>query len=152
MLKFSEYFAEQDGTLDIETEQLDGQLDYLNADLDKVTEKPFQNSAVFMNTIRATIERYSLLIPAMGQATLSSDAEIVFKLGESGKFLYIVYDVNDFGFTEGYAQVVDDDELQDLSKLDSDEWMSNKVPYIAKKTPYAGTSDGDDSGDDADYA
>jgi hypothetical protein len=151
MLKFSEYFAEENGTLEIEKEQLEGQLDYLNADLDSVTQKPFQNSAVFINTIRGTLERYSLLIPSMGHATLSPDGEVVFKLGESGKFLYIVYDVNDFGFTEGYAQVVTNDELKDLSKLDSEDWMSNKVPYVPKKTPYAGRGDADDSGDNSDY-
>lgn len=152
MLKFSEYFAEQDGTLEIEKEQLEGQLDYLNADLDKITEKPFQNPVVFLNAVRGTVERYSLLIPSMGHALLSSDAEIVFKLGDSGKFLYIVYDVNDYGFIEGYAQVVTNDELKDLTKLDSEDWMSNKPPYVPKKTPYAGRGDADDSGDNADYA
>lgn len=150
MLKFSEYFAEQDGTLDIDTKQLEGQLDFLNADLDKLTEKPFQNSAVFMNAIRGTLERYSLLIPPMGYASLSTDAELVFKLGESSRFLYIVHDVNEFGFTEGYAQVVTEDELQDLYKLDSEDWMENK-PYIPNKTPYAGRGDADDSGDNSDY-
>jgi hypothetical protein len=149
MLKFSEYFAEQDGTLEIEKEQLEGQLDFLNADLDKVTEKPFQNCAVFMNAIRGTLERYSLLIPPMGHASLSTSAELVFKLGDSGKFLYIVHDVNDFGFTEGYAQVVTNDELKDLSKLDSEEWMANE-PYTPNKTPYVAKFD-DEAGDDNEY-
>ena len=149
MLKFKEYFVEQEETLDIETPHLDSIADSANAELDALGDRVFQNSAVFINTVRAIAERYGMKIPpSYGVAAMSMSAETVYRLGESGKFLYIVHDTNDEGFVEGYAQVVSEDELSSLTSLDSEDWMKNE-PVMPAKVPYRHRED--DSGNDDEY-
>lgn len=149
MLKFKEYFVEQEETLDIETPHLDSVADSANAELDALGDRVFQNSAVFINTVRAIAERYGMKIPpSYGVAAMSMSAETVYRLGESGKFLYIVHDTNDEGFVEGYAQVVSEDELSSLTSMESEDWMKNE-PVMPSKVPYRHRDD--DSGNDDEY-
>lgn len=90
----------------------------LNADLDAITERPFVNSAVFTNAVRGTLERYGILLPpSYVMPMLSSEAETVYKLGDLGKYLYVCHDLVD-GVVDGYAQIVDEDELNDLIDMD----------------------------------
>jgi hypothetical protein len=151
MLKFKDFFVEQDETLDIETPHLEAIMNNINADLDALGDRVFQNSVVFINTVRGTVERYGILIPpSYGTAAMSMSAELVYKLGESGKFLYVVHDTNEDGFVEGYAQVVNNEELKELSSLDSEDWMKDtEESEIQQKVPYRHRDD--DSGNDDEY-
>lgn len=151
MLKFKEFFVEQEETLSIETPHLEAILDNVNADLDGLADRVYQNSVVYINAVRGTVERYGILIPpSYGMAAMSMNAELVYKLGESGKFLYIVHDTNEEGFVEGYAQVVNNDELKELSSLDSEEWMrDDDEKVMPQKVPYVRRDD--DSGNNDEY-
>lgn len=98
-------------------------IEKLNADLDAVTERPFVNSAVFTNAVRGTLERYGILLPpSYVMPMLSAEAETVYKLGDLGKYLYVCHDLVD-GVVDGYAQIVDEEELNDL--MDMDKYAEN---------------------------
>lgn len=128
-------------------------LDKLNADLDAVTDRPFTNSAVFMNAVRGTLERYGVLLPPNYVIpALAAEAETTYTLGDSGLYLYICHDMND-GAIEGYAQIVNEDELNALTDMgvedsedDQDEEDVLRKPWI----PPARRDD--DSGNDSEYA
>ena len=116
LLNFKEFLNEQEELhLDVNPEIALSQLDKVNADLDSVTEDPFLNSAIFMNTVRGTLERYGILLPpSYVTPTLSVEAETVYTLGSSDHYIYIVHNQNGDGLIEGYAQIVDESDLNDL--------------------------------------
>jgi hypothetical protein len=62
---------------------------------------------------------------------LSMSAELVYMLGESNLHLYIVFDTNEDGFVDGYAQIVTDDELEDLVKMDTEDLLNSDRDPVA---------------------
>jgi hypothetical protein len=151
MLKFNEYIIEQfDEMLDVDARNVEQNAEALNADLDALTEKPYQNAPIFLNQLRGTLERYGILLPVSATAQfLDLGAELVYLLGESNLHLYIVYDTNDEGFVDGYAQIVSAEELKDLMSADSEDLLDKEDDEIemrpstwyAKRDDDAGNSD-----------
>jgi hypothetical protein len=133
------------------------QFEKVNQDLDAVTENPYINSAMFVNSVRGTLERYGILLPAhSNMQQLSLEGEYVYALGDSGYFVYMVHNLNPEGNVEAWAQIVNQDELNDLGTLDADE---NDVdePKDTSQQPtewmrYPKARRDDDSGDTAEYA
>lgn len=155
MLKFNEFLKEAHDVVinNVDPKYLEGSLDTVNNELDALTARPYQNAPTFLAQLRGCLERYGIQIP--GSATrqfMDLGAELVYMLGESPYHLYIVYDTNDDAFVDGYAQVVDADELKDLLGMDSSEVL-DRTPFqikIRKSTWYAKRED--DGGDTSEYA
>lgn len=136
MLKFTEFLNEESYPEAVAPNpQLAlSQLEKLNNDLEKVTSNPFMNSAVFLNAVRGTLERYGVQLPNPSMQMLSREGEYVYSLGDS-HYVYIVFDSNSVGAVEGYAQVVDEDELNDVVGSDF-EAAEPETPAENPKTPW----------------
>jgi hypothetical protein len=120
MLKFKEYLNEEvdSETIPIDARYLENNLAQLNDDLDTLTAKPYQNAPILLAQMRGCLERYGMILPASATSQfLNLGAELAYSLGETGLYLYVVYDTNDDGYVDGYAQVVNSDELSDLLDL-----------------------------------
>lgn len=154
MLKFKEYLNEELDSgpvkIDVDSSYLENNVEALNNDFDRLTEKPYQNAPIFLNQLRGTLERYGMMIPAAStKHFLNLEAELVFNLGETDKFLYVVYNTNDDGYVDGYAQVVNREELSDLMNMNVDDILnSDRGPiklrpstWYAKRDDDAGNSD-----------
>ncbi len=151
MLKFNEFLKEQfDTVLPIDAKWLENSLDKLNDELDTLTSKPYQNAPILLAQLRGLLDRYGTqLPPEASKHFLSLGGELVYKLGDTDKHLYIVYDTNDDGFVDGYAQVVSQDELNDLVNLDSEDLLNSdrdsiklrSSTWYAKRDDDAGNSD-----------
>jgi hypothetical protein len=158
ILKFKEFLNEQEElVIDVQPDVALQNLDGLNSDLDGVTENPFMNSAIFMNAVRGTLERYGILLPpSYVVPTLSAEAETVYTLGESGYYLYMCHNQNKDSLIEGYAQVVDEDELNDLVDMDKlaaeEDELENEYSTRKTRNPYPAARRDDDSGNDSEYA
>ncbi len=157
MLKFSEFIKEEEHiVLDIDLKNAPlGNIEKINADLDAVTLNPFVNSALFVNAVRGTLERYGIVLPAHSNLQqLSLEGETVYQLGDSGQYIYMVHNLNPEGEVEAWAQFVDGEELSALSSLDSDE---NDVDVVDDTGPtewmkYPKARRDDDSGNTNEYA
>lgn len=153
---FKQYFTEEEHIeLEVDPKLALSNLDKVNEDLDAVTINPFMNSAIFVNAVRGTLERYGIVLPAhSNMQQLSMEGEWVYALGDSGHFVYMVHNLNDEGQVEGYAQIVDQEELDDLASLnddsDSDELAAS--PGIEPVRKYPPARRDDDSGNTAEYA
>jgi hypothetical protein len=153
MLKFNEFIKEShDIVIDVDARNLEQNADQINAELDVLTAKPYQNAPILLTQLRGCLERYGVLIPASStNHFLDLGAELVYVLGESSRHLYIVYDTNDDGFVDAYAQVVTDDELKDLLGMESSQ-LIDRTPFnikMRKSTWYAPRED--DGGNDDEY-
>lgn len=125
MKNFKSFITEEDLSIEVNADQLNPHIEKLNADLDRVTGKPFTNSAVFMNAVRGTLERFGIVLPpSYVMPMLSVEAETVYKLGGTDKHLYICHGLVD-GLVDGYAQIVDEEELNDL--IDMDKFNEDEV-------------------------
>lgn len=158
MENFREFFENPEHIrIDIAPEHLLPQLPQLekvNDDLDTVTLPVFVNSAVFVNTVRGTLERYGIILPAHSQMQqLDLEGEWVYELGDSGYFVYMVHNLNDDGAVEGYATICDEEELEDLLELgsteDNDEDIVEPIDQPRRRLPPA--SRDDDSGNTNEY-
>lgn len=152
VLSFKEYFTENvEIHIDIDPEYALTQRDKINEDLDAVTAEPFVNSALFVNAVRGTLERYGVILPAhsnMQQLTL--EGEWVYCLGDSDYYVYMCHNLDPEGSVEGYAQIVDQEELDDLASLGENETVEpNEHPEVKKYPP---ARRDDDSGNTAEYA
>jgi hypothetical protein len=153
MLKFNEFLNEQfDSVLPVDAKWLESNLEKLNGELDTLTAKPYQNAPIFLNQLRGVLERYGTqLPPEASKHFLSLGAELVYALGETGKHLYIVYDTNDDSFVDGYAQVVTDEELQDLLDMDASDIIdSDRDPVTIRPSTWYAKRD-DDAGNSDEY-
>jgi len=153
IISFKDYLSEQEKlNIDTDSSILESHVDKLNEDLDAITLNPFSNSSVFMNAIRGTAERYGIILPAsVEMPMLSEEAETVYTLGTSGLYLYICHNPGDDNLVEGYAQIVDEEELDDLMSMDEDDEESEAETEEQKPwTPPARRDD--DSGNDSEYA
>lgn len=153
MIKFSQFLNEAtDAVVDVDSKWLSNNVDALNADLDALTEKPYQNAPIMLAQLRGTLERYGMLLPQSATPQfMNLSAEVAYALGDSGYNLYAVYDTNEDGFVDGYAQVVTDDELSDLMNMDSNEVLNTDrdMIKIRPSTWYAPRED--DGGDTSEY-
>jgi hypothetical protein len=153
MKKFKDFLSEQvNSSIEVDSTWLDNNLQALNVELDKLTEKPYQNAPIMLAQLRGVLERYGMLLPQSAtKEFLNLSAELVYALGNSDKNLYVVYDTNEDGFVDGYAQVVTDDELDDLMMMDSEELIgSDREPVTMRSsTWYAGRED--DGGNSDEY-
>jgi hypothetical protein len=161
MLRFKEFVTEEH-TVEVELDNVTpdvvlSHLDKANEDLDRVTAEPFVNSAIFVNAVRGTLERYGIVLPAhSNMQQLSMEAEYTYAIGDSGHYVYIVHNLNPDGYVEGYAQVVDSEELEDLKSMNADEEGAeadddnSSEPTEWMKYPKARRDD--DSGNTNEYA
>lgn len=118
MLGFKEYLEEKHNvTIDIQSDS--GWLKRvpeINADLAKVTAKPFLNSPLFVNACRGTLERYGILLPAfqaVQQVTMELD--VVYALGDSGWFIHMVHNMDCNGNVDGHCKVITQSELDSIA-------------------------------------
>jgi hypothetical protein len=127
---------------------LENNLEKLNAELDVGTERPYRNAPIMLAQLRGILERYAIQLPQSAQTEfLNLSAEMVYSLTDSYN-LYIVYQTNDEGYVEGYAQVVTNEELQFVSGMSPDDWMMNS-PAPRRWIPPARRDD--DSGNTSEY-
>ena len=153
MLKFNEYIKEQfDEMLDVDARNVEQNAESINADLDALTEKPYQNAPIFLNQLRGTLERYGIFLPASATPQfLDLGAELVYLLGESNLHLYVVYDTNDEGFVDGYAQIVSAEELKDLMSADSEDLLDKEDDEIEMRPSTWYAKRDDDAGNTDEY-
>lgn len=153
MLKFKQFINEDypnTEVIDIDTRWLENSLGAFNQELDTITAKPFASASVFLNLIANTLNRRGMLLPQQALVnSMSTNAELVYPLGETPYFLYIVFDTNMDGYVDGYAQVVEEDELQDLVDMDKTEMFARNSIKLRPSTWYAKRDD--DSGNDGEY-
>jgi hypothetical protein len=130
-----------------------GDIEKINEDLDAVTANSFANSGVFVNAVRGTLERYGILLPAeSNMQQLALEGEYIYALGDSGQYVYMVHNLDDNGSVEGYANIVDGDELEDLKELNDDEPTEDVEPQVSDWAKYPKARRDDDSGETAEYA
>ncbi len=155
MLKFKEYLNENAAyyapkPIEVDTRRLMQIADSMNAELDVLTAKPYQNAPIFLNQLRGFMEKSGMVLPA--DATphfLNLSAELIYAMGTTGYHLYIVYDTTDDGYVDGYAQIVNSEDLRDLLGMDPSEYMGHNQIVQRPSTWYAKRDD--DSGDDSEY-
>jgi hypothetical protein len=118
MLGFKQYLEEKHNvTIDIKADS--GwlkRIPEINADLAKVTAKPFLNSPLFVNACRGTLERYGILLPAfqaVQQVTMELD--VVYALGESGYYIHMVHNMDCNGNVDGHCKILTQAELDSLA-------------------------------------
>ena len=184
MLKFKEYLKENieyDGEpigspieINTDSELARSHMNKANEDLNAVTANAFVNSALFVNAVRGTLERYGILLPAESNIQqLSMEGERVYALmNKNGSldangeklpyhqdlFVYMVHNLDSSGHVEGYAQIVNQDELDELQTnvgfhdedYDDDDDEFAHEPSEWMKYPKARRDD--DSGNDNEYA
>jgi hypothetical protein len=151
MRSFNQFLAEQDEVINVDNRMLENNFDSTNNDLDAITEKPFQNAPIFLASLRNVLDRYGIGLPASAtKEFLHLDAELNYALGDSGYYLYAVYDTRDDGFVDAYAQIVTPEELDALLSTDSSEMFSGApVPPTQRMLP---ARRDDDSGNTDEYA
>lgn len=152
MLKFKQYINEEaDDIIDTDNTRLMENMEAFNDELDALTEKPYQNAPIFLSQLRGVCERYGIQIPQSATTEfLNLGAELVYSLGTSGHFLYIVYDTHEEdSFVDGYAQVVTEDELQDLVGMSSEDLVGEREALVIQQNTYRKRDD--DSGNDGEY-
>lgn len=163
MLRFKEYLQEEvaeqsieDLSIDVDSDTLLNMIENINDSLDAVTEKPFVNSAIFINAVRGTLERYGVILPAgYEMPMLSMDAETVYKLGDTGYHLYIVHNsLPDIG-VDGYATIANAQELEDLmsgeEEEDEDDTSLEREPIVLSPYLRQTRRTNDDSGNTDEY-
>lgn len=158
MLTFKQFLNEEEQlSIDnVDSKLLHSNMENINAALDAVTNTQFVNSALFTNAVRGTLERFGILLPkGYEYPMLSSAAESKYDLSGTGLYLYVTHDMSKDGYVEGYAQIVDADELDDLNSLDDmedDEFASVKQPIPTTSEYLKRTRrSNDDSGNDDEY-
>ena len=165
MLKFSEFLKEAaDPVIEVDdARRLLNNKDDINTNLDALTAKPYQNAPIFLTQLRGVLERYGINLPqSVTPNFLNLSAELVFALSSASssmpagedaptltdQSLYIVFDTNDDGYVDGYAQIVDKDELKDLLGMDPTEYLDHN-PIPKQWIPPARRDD--DSGNTSEY-
>lgn len=158
MQNFKQFISEEHNDpmhIEVDSATLVNNKDAMNADFDRLTAMPYQNSIVFYNQLRATLERYGMIIPpGATKHFLNFDGELSFTLGDSPLNLYVVFNTHKNAKVDGYVQVVDEEELQKLMNADDareegedesedEDEMSDNEKYRKRKD--------DDSGDDSEY-
>lgn len=158
MLTFKQFLNEEEQlSIDnVDSKLLHSNMENINAALDAVTNTQFVNSALFTNAVRGTLERFGILLPkGYEYPMLSSAAESKYDLSGTGLYLYVTHNMSKDGYVEGYAQIVDADELDDLNSmddLDDDDFAQVKQPLPSTSEYLRQTRrTNDDSGNDDEY-
>ena len=161
MLKFNEFIREsQEEVIDTDQTKLENNCDTINMELDTLTVKPYQNAPVFLLQLRGCLERFGILLPASAtKHFMNLSSELVYPINGStmksdvptGKYLYITYDTNDDGFVDGYAQLVTQDELDDLMDMDSNEILKSGRSKLQQRPSDWYRKRDDDAGNTAEY-
>jgi len=154
--KFKDFIAEmlEDQTIDTDVCVLGKNVDEINSTLDKLTEKPYQNAPLFLLQLRGCFERFGIVLPAEATPNfMNQSAEMVYSFGDDTPHsLYIIYDTNDDGFVDGYAQIVTPEELNDLKSADMDDVLnSDRDPIRNRPSDWYRKRD-DDAGNSGEYA
>lgn len=155
MLKFSQFITEatndpEEEVISVDARYLENNLDTINDALEKYTEKPYQNAPIFLRQLRGALERFGMNLPQSATVNfLDLGAELVYGLGDTPYFLYIVYDTNDDSFVDGYAQIVDEVELKQLVNMDKEEMLDHE-PIVQRPSTWYAKRD-DDSGNSNEY-
>lgn len=153
MLGFSQYLSEQYSTINVDTSFIENNFDQINKELDVLTERPYQNAPVFLSQLRGFGDKYGIMLPAtVTRDFMNLDAEIVYSLGETGYYFYVVYDTNDDGTVNGYAQLVTDDELSELVNSDSTDLLNVNTMTRKPWIPPARRDDDSGNGTPEQYA
>ena len=158
MLKFKEFIKEDhEVVIGVDNKHLGSNCDTINAELEVLTARPYQNAAIFLTQLRGCMERYGILLPqSLTKNFMDLSSELVYALGDSGYYFYAVYDTNDDSFVDAYAQIVDNSDLKDLMGMDAEEIVnSNRNPVKLKKSGYIANGYGpgkeDDGGNSDEY-
>lgn len=152
MLKFKQFINEEtDGAIETDSRHLSENMEALNDELENLTMKPYQNAPIFLAQLRGVCERYGIQIPQSATTEfLNLGAELVYSLGTSGFFLYVVYDTHDEdGFVDGYAQVVSNDELKDLMGMSAEDLVGEREALMVQSNTYRKRDD--DAGNSDEY-
>ena len=152
MLKFNDFLTEAfDEIIQVDTRNIEENMDAINADLDALTEEPYQNAPTFLAQLRGVTERFGFPLPQSAtKHFLDLGAELVYMLGESDYHLYVVYDTGDDGFVDGYAQIVSNDELSDLLNMDSENVLGDREDMPVRHSDWYRKRD-DDAGNTNEY-
>ena len=153
MLRFNEFLKEStEDVMEVDDQHLLKNMDAINGELDVLTEKPYQNAPIFLAQLRGCLERLGVLLPASATPHfLNLSAELVYTLGDTDHHLYIVYDTNDDGYVDGYAQIVSDEELKDLAGMDRNEILNSDRNLIAVRHSDFYRKRDDDAGNTDEY-
>ena len=154
MLRFNEFLKEShELVMQVDNQHLLQNMESINNELDVLTEKPYQNAPILLSQLRGCLERLGVLLPASATPHfMNLSAELVYALGETNHYLYIVYDTNDDGYVDGYAQIVSNSELKDLAGMDKDEILNSDRNLIAIRHSDFYRKKDDDAGNDNEYA
>ena len=128
-------------------------LENVNGELDKVTEDPFVNSILFVNAVRGTLERFGIVLPPpVNMTMIELESEMVFEIPNTSHYVYMTHNLDLDGHVEGYAQIVTEDELNDLMDLDYDEDDDDVSPNMAPERRWIPPARrDDDSGNNNEY-
>ncbi len=150
MLKFNEFLKEEtEDVIETDDRHLEENLDALNSELDTLTAKPYQNAPLMLTQLRGVLERYGINLPQQATVNfMNLSAELVYGLGDTDKYLYLVYDTNEDAYVDGYAQVVDGEEL---SMLASSEVLNTDRNLIAVRHSDWYRKRDDDAGNSDEY-
>lgn len=152
MLKFNEFLKEEtEEVIATDDAHLLSNQEALNGELDNLTEKPYQNAPIFLTQLRGVLERYGMNLPQTASPNfMDLSSELAYALGDSGLYLYVVYDTNEDGYVDGYAQVVSGDELGDLARMPADLLNTNRNLMPIRHSDWYRKRD-DDAGNTNEY-
>lgn len=150
MIKFNEFLKEEnEDVIETDARHLIQNQDALNTELDALTAKPYQNAPLMLTQLRGVLERYGINLPQQATVNfMNLAAELVYTLDDSGCYLYLIYDTNDDGYVDGYAQVVDGEELEMLAS--SEVLNTDRSPIAVRHSDWYRKRD-DDAGNTSEY-
>jgi hypothetical protein len=125
-------------------------LERFNVLLDAITEKRFLSPTVFSQAVRGACDLIGVTFPLLEfeeNGVPPEEGEWIFNIEDSDgnvtdTYIYIIIDRDEEGLYECYAQIVSDDELQDLLNMDEREFpglvgdVSGETDYL-KQTRHA---------------
>jgi hypothetical protein len=108
----------------------DSELGRINSRFDQVLDGKFALPILIIQAIRAILEQHNLTLPIL--EIDPEEDEFIFKIIRhdlEDLYLYIAIDRDDRGHYDGYAQIVDEDELNALEDMDmdTDELEDNEI-------------------------
>lgn len=95
----------------------------VNNKFDQVLAGKFAKPQIILQAVQAILQGYGVNLPNLD--TDGIDDEFVFNIesadGDDTMYLYIAIDCDDMGQYDGYAQIVDGEDLEDLEEMDLDD-------------------------------
>ena len=150
-----EHDASNEFHIEVDSRSLENNMESINQYFDSLAKHPYRNVMVFYDQVRGTLERYGMIVhPDATKHFMNFDSEMAFKLGDTMYFLYVVYNTKSNGLVDGYAQVVDEEELDhlinsgDAPNLDDDS-EEDETEEMGDNENYRKTDD--DAGNTGEY-